>query len=159
MFCVVFFISGLYHLYGSVVVLFLGNGLLQGVQNMGDVAFFQNCAIPAQLCSFFVLYKPIWLTYDCSIPLGAWIPGGWSRLLLISIFYCSLSLYLWLSLYNLHLYDCILYNVLKLCCHCYFSYLIYDLCIFHLVFVLFLLCIIYHICCMSVDIPHSLTDM
>ena len=97
-------------------------------------------------------------TFYCLDLLGALNPIGLSRLLPISIFCYNLTLCLWLLLHNLHLYDCILCNVLRLCCHCWLSCWIHGLYIFHSVFVLFHLHTSCHICCMSVDKLYFLID-
>ena len=39
---------------GVLLCCFLGDGLLQGVQNMVTVVLFQICAIPVQCCSVVV---------------------------------------------------------------------------------------------------------
>ena len=58
MFCVVLLISGSYHLYGSVVVLFLGDGLLQDLLNSGAVVLFSEKCHSSSGSRFFVLYRP-----------------------------------------------------------------------------------------------------
>ena len=94
--------------------------------------YLQFCAFPVQLCScmcFIGSYDSHSLVLCGLFDLTFYYLGLWgalnliilSKLLPILISCCNLSLCLWLLLYSLHLYDYILCNVLRLCCHCWLS--------------------------------------